>query len=822
MLVALLWIKGLSFFEFRFIVRMVAFGLLGLSLYLLLPLVWMLSDNPTVSFWQALRAHLGSQKAMLFNTPQLRSRVLILSLTSILPLLVIGIRWPATFGDTSAAGAALSSVMFRLIHTVFLAACIWVAFDQQFSPRALGFGRPFLNFYYLGALGVGYFTGYILLVFGESRTKSWHKRSGVQLLVNRLATMAVWAALLIVPAALLAKNWNSIHTTNGPLLRQFTEQSVSNLPQDGGIVLSDDAYGLLLLSAGLGKDGALNKYVLVHTRSLISPDYHQQLSKRYPNRWPNAFTNQPPDEVIDDTSLLQLISILSQTNRICYLHPSFGYYFERFYLKPRGIVYDLNAYPTNSIFPPALESKDLTANRAFWKGLDASLTNLQASFKTDSRDARYLARYYSRALNYWGVALQRDTSLPQPTRLEEAGKAFQLAADLNTNNFPALSNFEFNRALRTGQAHLAEATKSIEDKFGAYRGWEPMLVENGPFDQPDFCLRLGRIFGSQGLYREAAIQLDRARTLERTNLIASIGLADVFLRAARPAQAIEEIGKVRAQQKAESMPADADLELARIEASAQFALHNNAEAEKVLQAAFAKYPKYPGILDTLLQIYAQSDRLPAAVAMSQTIINADPDRAQSYVNQAALYLRDKEPGKAIQSIDQILQKSPQQPQALLYKTFLLIEAKDFVKAKAAVDALLNVEPENGEALLYKAVVEIETKAFARAIPPLTQLLQRQPNNPDALRNRAVAYLELGDLAKSEKDYNTMRRLVSRDYVYVAYFGLGEIAYKRSDMETARKYYNLYLKYAPASDSQELNDEKKMVRARLEGLKEAKR
>src|SRR6185369_2874721 len=135
--------------------------------------------------------------------------------------------------------------------------------------------------------------------------------------------------------------------------------------------------------------------------------------------------------------------------------------------------------------------------------------------------------------------------------------------------------------------------------------------------------------------------------------------------------------------------------------------------------------------------------------------------------------------------------------------------KDYPAAKAAVDTLLTAEPENAEALLYRGVIEIETKNYAAAVAPLSQVLKRQPNNANALRNRAIAYLQLEDLGKAEKDYNTMRHLLARDSVYVAYYGLGEIAFKRHDQENARKYYTLYLQYAPKSDSPDLIEEKRL-------------
>jgi tetratricopeptide (TPR) repeat protein len=817
MLVAVLWMKGLSFFEFRFASRMLAFGLLGLLLYLLLPLMWTASNQLSVSFWQALRAHWASQKAMLLDAPQLRNRVLILSLTSLLPLLIMAIRWPATFGDTSATGAALSTVMFRLIHTVFLAACIWVAFDQQFSPRALGFGLPFLSFYYLGALSIGYFSGYLLLVFGESRSgKSWHRRSPVQSLLGRAVVAAVWLLLLAVPVALILKNWPSLHTTNGPMLRQMAETSAKELPPEGGIVLSDDPYSLLLLNADLSQESGLGKYMLVHTRSLLSPDYHQQLSRHYPGRWPNYFTNQPPDEVIDDPSLLLLMTSLSHSNSICYLHPSFGYYFEPFYLEPRGLIYQMRFYPTNAVFPPPLSSNQLSMNRSFWSTAEIDLKTLLSRARVDSRDAHYMRQYYSRALNTWGVTLQRNQ------QTEEAGKCFQLATELNTNNVPAESNYEFNRALRTGQARQVETTKSIEDKFGLYRGWETMLLENGPFDHPEFCARLGQIFAQQGLFRQAVIQLDRVRTLDQTNVLATLALANVYLSAKLGEKALAEVARVRAEQQNDPLPVEVELELIRIEATAEFSLGNKDKAIKLLQDAFAAHPKYPAILDPLVQIYAQTDRLPDALATIDKMIQADPDRPQTSINEAALYLNNKQPEKAVEAVDRILKKTPNQPEALLYKVFILGEMKEYSRATNEIERLLSVDQDNPEALLYKGVLAIQSKSYESALEPLRRLLKKQPNNGAALRNRALAYLQLGDFAKAEKDYNTMRRLASRDYVYVAYWGLGEIAYRRNDAETARKYYRLYLQFAPQQESPELKEEKKMVNDRLKEMKEARR
>ncbi len=119
---------------------------------------------------------------MFFIQPEVRKTVLLLSPASLLPVLVMAIRWKSSFGDNSKIGLALTSFMFHAIHAILLFVCVWVAFDPPFSPRHLDILRryffpPFLTFYYLGALSVGYFRGYFLLVFGKPVIERTRDRS---------------------------------------------------------------------------------------------------------------------------------------------------------------------------------------------------------------------------------------------------------------------------------------------------------------------------------------------------------------------------------------------------------------------------------------------------------------------------------------------------------------------------------------------------------------------------------------------------------------------------------------------------------------------
>src|SRR5713101_569275 len=198
----------------------------------------------------------------------------------------------------------------------------------------LKLGVTLLPFYYLGALSVGYFSGYFLLVFGATVIKSWERPSLLRVLLNRGLVALVWLALLAVPVGLAKQNLPQIWRGNAPDLANFGLLAAQSLPPQGAVVLSDDPpYRLYGLQAALAQTGAGQKHVLLDTASLAQPAYHRYLARRYPQqRWPDLAQGRALAELIDASSLVQILKQVGQTRQIYYLHPSFGYYFEHFYL----------------------------------------------------------------------------------------------------------------------------------------------------------------------------------------------------------------------------------------------------------------------------------------------------------------------------------------------------------------------------------------------------------------------------------------------------------------------------------------------------------
>jgi hypothetical protein len=364
-LAALIWIKGKSFFEFRFFKRMLGWGVAGLALYLLLPLVTALSEHSGTDFGTSLRLQLAAQKNALQMFP--RYLLLTIGLTSLLPVLVIAIRWPSSFGDISAAGSIITNIMFRVVHGMFLIAGLWVAFDAPFSPRArmdklvqqaddVATGIPMLSLYYLGALCIGYFTGYYLLVFGKDLEKKWQRVSGTAQMLNRLITGLVGIAMVGVPAGLVFKNFPVMRESNGTLLHEFARSVSEHLSGPNAVALCDQPYILALVQSGLTQFDRTAEKLVADTRLLPYAAYQRVLHERFPQRWPEVPDGASRGGVLDPSFLIYRVTELSRTGDTFYLHPSFGYYFETVFVEPHGPIYKLSAYATKCRHSTAIDA----------------------------------------------------------------------------------------------------------------------------------------------------------------------------------------------------------------------------------------------------------------------------------------------------------------------------------------------------------------------------------------------------------------------------------------------------------------------------------
>jgi tetratricopeptide (TPR) repeat protein len=488
------------------------------------------------------------------------------------------------------------------------------------------------------------------------------------------------------------------------------------------------------------------------------PGYHRYLKKLYPRSWP-VDPLKDSEQLAEPITLLKLVAKLSETKSIYYLHPSFGYYFEYFYPEPHGLVQKLISYPTRALLLLPLSDELIKDNEDFWAKADEQALRPLLSVITQllpskdpgimerpmtkghakwelNHDVSAIALFYSRALTAWGAEMQRAG------RLAEAAAHFERALELNPDNIVAQINLDCNKNLQNGRHSSVQLSKSLADSFGKYRNWDQVVAVNGPFDEPTFCLEQGQVFIRSALYRQAAREFTRAKTLDPGEVSSRIYLAQLHILSQMPDEALKPIAEIH--NLPDSM-GDANTnkdKLLFVEISAHLAKHDLQGAQDSLQVAMKLHPRDDSLL---------------AVA------------TEAFMNYGQKFSSEL-PSFAMQC---------------------------YSNALAATEEQLNIAPTNTSALANQGLAFLLLGAYDQAIPALTRVLKLGTNTPNyyvALLNRAVSYLRSEHFDAAQADCETLQKAYPN--AFQVYYHLGEMAYRRKDTNAALRNYELYLTNAP--------------------------
>ena len=750
---ALIWMKGVPSFRPEFMGRMMGLGAVGLSTYFLLPLLIWMQDSSAGSFLGLLKLQFIDAKWYLISMP--KTGVLLLSLTSVLPVLVMGIRFPSSIGDVSIVGSMLANFLFRLMHLVFLVICVWMAFDPEFSPKnsdSLLSNLPikFLTFSYLGALAVGYFSGYVLLVFRDKPSRSHRKISKETRVLNVAVSGLLWLGVLGSSVGLLLQNGPAVwRNSKSSLLADFAELLVRNLPEKSAIILADSADSILLVQSELARSGRDRSYVFIDTHLLQTKFekgdfyYEKQVRESLKTKFPDVFTDDslPKPKRLNKFSLLSVLADVKKKGDypIYYLHHSFGLYFEVFYPNQKGLVTELLAYDEGQVEPPPLTSSAVESNQAFWNEVAAKLGEATGARSPTSRG---LNAWCSREQNVWAVSLQRAG------RFEEAKAAFERCLIWNPENLCAKVNLRQNKILR-GEAGAEPAVFTSEENQSIqknYRGDERLMLANGPVDAPEFCRLLGSKLSQGGQWanhRQAMLQYKRASVLDPSNIETKLLYAESLWVSGFPEESLKQIESIRTENLHLS-PAQ-KTGLIRLEAWGHYEMGNKAAAagdearqaasfktgEEILQSALADDPNNEVYLDTLFRFYMFTEQ-----------------------NEEALKLLDRH---------------------------------------------LAISPNASYLLQNKAVVHMQMGQYAEAVKLSNQVIEADPKNFDARLNRAISLYRMNDHENAKLDYEAVAEALPDHHA--VYYGLGQIAKASDDVSTAVSHFERYLELAPSETDQ---------------------
>jgi tetratricopeptide (TPR) repeat protein len=735
---ALMWVMGWSFFRVRFLVRVWWLGLAGCAFYLATPLLAKLQAEIKVPFWPAVKMVLAEQKNQLLGHVLYAREALVLAgLFSLIPLVVMAVRFRPLSGDVSRVGSNLTNFSFHLLRGIFLVGGVWVALEPPVAASRMGLGTAFLPLHWLGALVVGYAAGYFLAVFGERRRP--FRWTPAQQRRNRIVVAGVHAVLWVGAALLFYRNFPVILTADGRWLQQYARLVRETLPQRAAVLLSDDPLRLWPVLSVLRKVADGPAHLCVDTRLLTFPEYHEALRRWSDGAWPALPTNAPSGP-LDAGWLIDRLLRVAQERPVYYLHPSFGYYFEYFRPVPHGLVWELQPYDSATLLPPVMDRAAVEENLRFWHQtaqgallqlrralgiagstnlLDRVLVGLRVG-RPVLTDVRLVAATYSRALTWLGVGLQRAGEW------EAGAECFRQALELNPQNLVARINAEYNRSVREGRPTRVKLSGPVENQFRMYRNWDQVIGDNGLFDEPTFTYEQGRVFAQGLLFRQALREFERVRELDPEDLASRLWLGHLYLTVGHPERTLEVVGELRRAPDRFGLTFTNQIELLGLEGTARMMLGQREETHRLLQQAVGTGPTNHFLLAMCAQVY--------------------------------------------------------------------LRAGDWTNAIPLFDRQLLVMPNDTDAMMNKSYACLQAGRLEEAVEVLDRLLQLQPNNHRALLNRAIARLRLGRLDESWQDYQQLLQLYPN--VHQIHYGLAEIAWRRRDTNAALQHYEAYLEWAP--------------------------
>jgi tetratricopeptide (TPR) repeat protein len=477
------------------------------------------------------------------------------------------------------------------------------------------------------------------------------------------------------------------------------------LPTEPAIVFSDDPQRLLLMQAAAAQDSKKSNCLFIDTGSLPWPDYHRFLKRMHPQRWPWDPKKEQQDR-IDDGQVIQAVALLGRTNSLHYLHPSFGYYFELFFPVAHGLTYQLTFYPTNTLKAPALDESLISENEAFWNKAQSTLLDPLFALRTNhqrigvldqlmarahlsyqpNRTALVLASFYSHALDFWGVELQKSG------RWTNAAARFALAKSINPENVVAQINFDCNQSIQVGRKPSAQLPKSVEDEFGKYRNWDQVVGENGPFDEPNFCYEQGRAFVRGRNYRQAALQFERAIALAPENLAARLWLAHLFVEGRQPDEALKLIKDIHANKEMLGLNSTNRSELLQVELSAHLVRGDLEQAEVVVGKALEHSPGNGDLLMTAAEAYLKYGHFTNALVLEDRVLSISPTNQNALLDKGYTYLQMNAYGEAIPPLTQVLQVEPTNFSAKLNRAIAYLRTDQLEAARKDYEVLASQWP----------------------------------------------------------------------------------------------------------------------------------
>jgi tetratricopeptide (TPR) repeat protein len=304
---------------------------------------------------------------------------------------------------------------------------------------------------------------------------------------------------------------------------------------------------------------------------------------------------------------------------------------------------------------------------------------------------QFLAGIYSRALNDWGVQLQRQD------RREEVW--FARAIALNSDNVSARITELYNKRYREGDRTRLEAVflkREFEDSFVRYNDWREILNANGPVDEPTVLFEMGKALMQSGNVRQGIASFQRCSELvpswTEPRVWAALGLLDLrdF------AGALESTRELTTRAQAEDPNTLAKILFCRSLGLKGLGQTNESQAALVQFAN--EHRDRPDILATGVELFTQNSQFSSALVLLDQLLENDPVNLRFLAKRGWVLIELGQYAAAIETLGTVVSRSPADENARLNLAIARLGAKQYDAAQTDYEQLLNLGKKSRNAL----------------------------------------------------------------------------------------------------------------------------
>jgi len=205
-------------------------------------------------------------------------------------------------------------------------------------------------------------------------------------------------------------------------------------------------------------------------------------------------------------------------------------------------------------------------------------------------------------------------------------------------------------------------------------------------------------------------------------------------------------------------------------APALFALHQDAQAIKVLEDAVAQYPTDDLLLSDLGNAYLRQGEIAQASAVLERALEANPERSETHNLLGVVAVKRGDSAAGEHEFREALRCQPDFPEARDNLGSLLAEEHEYAEAEFQFEKAIETDADFWEAHHHLGRLLVLMDQLPRAVSELREAAQQEPDDPEVHEDLADVLAATGHAAEAIPEYE--RVLALRPDQPQAHLGLG--------------------------------------------------